>query len=414
MKLFNALVWGGVVLLMSVRAFSQEAVTLSPADNAVIGWGRSTPGIQITAALQSEKQPTLKPRQFMTAILKDEKGKLVDRVSLYDDGSHSDQKEDDGIFTAVYYPSAPGSLFLQARAQWQDGARSREAWSQDSEFKVEYVPYPHIVYPEPGGQVGMSAKLRARLLLNGKPYEEEDSSLKAKAWTVASGNAGGEVQSAETVARRGSLLETPIQFSERGDHTVHVTVTVERGGMILQSEPASSEVDVAMPPTTLLWLGMALIIAYFIPQKPGVSLYTHELEARDADTGQMTTKIEVKPNVLENVKHTIGGEGANTKIEGLDSVLCSLISKPGVKSLTVQAEGGKTLEINSTRQSSATLKEKGEKFKIGNYEFELKEAASRRHEFSRFHPTPLKIVLAVAGIASLVIGYWQYTQFFQK
>lgn len=399
---------------MSVRAFSQEAVTLSPADNAVIGWGRSTPAIQITAALQSDKQPALQPRQYMTAILKDGKGKLVDRVSLYDDGSHSDQKAGDGIFTAVYYPSAPGNFLLQARAQWQDGGRSREAWSKDSEFKVEYVPYPHIVYPEPGGQVGMSAKLRARLLLNGKPYEEEDSSLKAKAWTVASGNAGGEVQSADTVTRRGSLLETPIQFSERGKHTVQVTITVNRGGMTLQSEPATCEVDVATPPMNLLWLGVALLIVYLIPQKPGVSLYTHKLEVRDRDTGRWTS-IEVKPDALEIVKHTIGGEGADSVIEGLSSALCSLISKPGVKSLTVQAEGGKTIEINSTKQSSATLKSKGDRCAIGSYEFELKDSIpTKRHKFSRLHPTPLKIALAAAGVISLVVGYWQYTQFFQK
>jgi hypothetical protein len=411
------LVFGVLVLATSYGAWSQEVETLSPAPGDVIGWGHAAPTIQIQAVLKQNRQPTLKPRQFMTANIKDRHGKLVDRVALYDDGTHTDLRTGDGTFTAIYYPLAPGEYLIQIRVQWQEGAKSKEAWAKDTPFYLEYVPYAHIVYPEPGGQTGLSTTLRARLLLNGEPYEKDEPTLKTEVRIVSLDEKVNEILLPEGAERRGTLLVAPLSFPSRGTYEVRLYVSTDRRDVTLHADPAACQVKVASPPTTLLWIGGALILGYLIlPPKKAVPLYTHKITIKDTNSGRTITNFEVKPNKLEKVSCSVGGQNCNQTIDEVNGTLCVLDSMPGEKSLTVNKGDSGSLMNKSNLQISSVIKpDKDMAFRVGEYEFYYISAeATGRHTFLRFLPTPGKVISGILGIAALAYGWYQYSQFFQQ
>lgn len=395
----------------------QQVETLSPEPGAVIGWGHSAPAIQIQAVLKQKGQSTLKPRQFMTANIKDRNGKLVDRVALYDDGTHTDSRTDDGTFTAIYYPPAPGEYLIQVRAQWQEGVKSKEAWTKDSPFYVEYVPYAHIVYPEPGGQVGLNTSLRARLLLNGEPYDGEEPALKTEVRIVSLNEKTNEILLPKGAQRRGTLLVAPLSFPARGVYEARLYVSTNRKGITLHTEPAVCQVKVASPPTLWLWIGGALILGYLLlPPQKAVPLYTHQFTVRDAISGQTVTTFKIMPDKLNEVRCSVGGEGSNQVINGATGTLCELTAKPGEKLIHVKPGDSGGLMGPNNEVISGPIKPDGKMtFRVGDYKFYFDKAeATGRYTYSRLLPTPGKVVSGILGIVALAYGWHQYSQFFQQ
>lgn len=408
---------GLLIVSAACPVWGQEVETLSPETGTVIGWGHSSPVVQIQAVLKQGGQPMLKPRQFMTANIKDRSGKLVDRVALYDDGTHTDPRPGDGTFTAIYYPPVPGEYLIQVRAQWQEGVKPKEAWAKDSPFYVEYVPYAHVVYPEPGGQVGLNTSLRARLLLNGEPYEKDEPSLKTEVRIVSLDEKGNEILLPEGAERRGTLLVSPLAFPSRGTYEVRLYVSTDRRGVTLHVDPAVCQVKVASPPTLWLWIGGFLILGYLLlPPKKAIPLYTHQFTVRDSNTGQTALRFQIKPNRVETVTCSIGGDECHEVIPGVNGRLCELSAVPGQKSILAKPGGlGSLMSENKTIVIGAIVPGSKMAFRAGDYEFYYEKAdATSRHTYSRWLPTPGKVITGLLGLVALAYGWHQYSQFFQQ
>lgn len=132
----------------------------------MLAWSRVRPDVRIEVRI-----PLLLPEQrpFVTANIYDPAGRVVDRVSLYDDGSHGNSQPGDGIFSGTYAPQATGDYVLKARLQWTEPNTgvARERWTQPRSFVVEQVPYPRITASTPGQRVGNRVKLNVRMLAGG-------------------------------------------------------------------------------------------------------------------------------------------------------------------------------------------------------------------------------------------------------
>jgi hypothetical protein len=404
----------------------------SPLPDAVLGWGQDAPTVRIEATLQDQGMGQQPPRLFLTANVM-EGARIVDGVRLYDDGSHGDAQPGDGAFTATYRAPKPGSYAIRVRGTWAAGAGqgAGEGWSQTVPFHVEQIPYPHIVYPEPGGKVGRQAELRARLLLASQPFTQKDPTLKAEAWTGSGvgSEAGGNRHEAR---RNGSLLTAPLSFTGLGKRQVGIAVSVERRGVRLEALADPITVDVAQPPVWALIAAAALFLAYLLlPPKAPVNLYEHRLvirkkrprgarmpaEREGADPAAAQTAVDavIKPEGLEPVRKVIGGSGAGVDVPNAPGRLCTVTAEPGKKALIVRAGEYGNLAVPDGEKASATIRP-GTTFEVGGYEFDYGEPHRQEtRRFPRWLPnTRAKVMTLVLTVAMLGLGIWQYSQFFKQ
>lgn len=288
----------GVSSLWSQESF--QVVITKPVQDELFGWAQSPPSVTIQASLQRdsetvtpEKEETFK-RLFLTAqiFVND---RLVDTVPLWDDGTHGDEKAKDGIFTSQYRPNLAGEFKVRVRAQAdlvQEGKTAvKEFWSPFVSFQVIAIPYPHIVFPEPGMKIGTKTRIRARLLLQGKPFEERDESLRARVVAKLSGQA--LVQT--TLKRSGSLLIGSLNLPKIGTYQVVVSVSVVRQGKKLSAESEPVEIQASRPPLLLLIVTALLFVIYLLlPPKEPPLRYRHRVRV-----GQ--TEVELNPGEERNV-----------------------------------------------------------------------------------------------------------------
>ncbi|GBC99911.1 hypothetical protein HRbin17_02443 [bacterium HR17] len=280
-----------LAFLLSV-AFAQEVwqvVVIQPKQGDLFGWAQDAPYITIQAALQRDSEfispNDIVKRLFLTAQVFSG-DQLLDNVPLWDDGTHGDDKARDGIFTSTYRPSQTGEFRLRVRAQ-ADLVRNgkivtKEFWSNFVPIQVVPIPYPHLVFPEPGSKTKTTVNVRARLLMQNQPFGESDETLQAKIVAQMEGKGIAEAP----LRRRGSVLTGQISLPKRGDYRLLIAVTVTRQGKTLQaqSEPVSIQA-VRMP---ILWFIVGcffLVIYLLLPPKEPPLRYRHRVWIDGASIG---------------------------------------------------------------------------------------------------------------------------------
>jgi hypothetical protein len=175
-----------VLLLVSpLKAQEWKVQITSPLPNSIFGWAQNAPEISLKGEfLRGEEKIVPKQSEVARLFLTGQVfsgGKLIDTVPMWDDGTHGDEKGEDGTYTTLYRPPKVGEYQVRVRAQ-ADIVRegkvfTREFWSDFVAFKVVPVPYARITQPEPGSEVRGKTAVRARLLLLDKPFDEPDETL---------------------------------------------------------------------------------------------------------------------------------------------------------------------------------------------------------------------------------------------
>lgn len=417
---FGRWMWGTVVfpLFMCGSGLTQppnlELRLHTPRDGEVLGWGRETPTLVIQASVEEGGKPLADSHLFHTAVVLSN-GQLIDRVSLYDDGSHGDTRAGDGIYTTLYRPPKPQAYSVRVRAKKVRTVDGRlpmwEQWSSPVTFYVEPIPYPHIVSPEPGSRVGRSILLRARLLQADQPFTQDDPSLKCEVvWTDERG-VQRRVDSSK-VRRQRSEITCPIEFEHLGMHRVQVIVQVSRRGQVVSADSVPITIEVAKPPITWLVVGAFMFVfAFLLPAKPAVLLYTPTLEVQADYLSRKT--FTITPSAKGEVRRTVGASGCDIVVEGAEGKLCTLTVAPGSEQLTVEAGEGKAVRRGTDVQTRMQVK-RGESFSVGGFQFRYADVRPTIHPFPRWHPTPWKVLAWALSVASLAVGLWQYMAFFQE
>ena len=271
-----------VLLLVSpLKAQEWKVQITSPLPNSVFGWAQNAPEISLKGEfLKGEEKIIPKQSEVARLFLTGQVfsgGKLIDTVPMWDDGTHGDEKGEDGTYTTLYRPPKVGEYQVRVRAQ-ADIVRegkvfTREFWSDFVAFKVVPVPYARITQPETGSEIKGKTTFRARLLVLEKPFEERDETLRASVKVEGEG-----WRKELPLNRKGSLLTANINFPKRGTYRLVVMVRVQRDGKILNSE--SEIVEVRVTKLGYFWLAAAaflFLIFLALPPKEPPLRYRHHL-----------------------------------------------------------------------------------------------------------------------------------------
>jgi hypothetical protein len=271
-----------VLLLVSpLKAQEWKVQITSPLPNSIFGWAQNATEISLKGEfLKGEEKIVPKQSEVARLFLTGQVfsgGKLIDTVPMWDDGTHGDEKGEDGTYTTLYRPPKVGEYQVRVRAQ-ADIVRegkvfTREFWSDFVAFKVVPVPYARITQPETGSEIKGKTTFRARLLVLEKPFEERDETLKASVKVEGEG-----WRKELPLNRKGSLLMANINFPKRGTYQLVVMVRVQRDGKTLNSE--SEIVEVRVTKLGYFWLAAAaflFLIFLALPPKEPPLRYRHHL-----------------------------------------------------------------------------------------------------------------------------------------
>jgi hypothetical protein len=253
----------------------------APSARSLHSWAQDAPTIRLQAALQRAGVTVISgqgetAQLFLTAQVY-ENGALVDRVTMWDDGTHGDAQAGDGTYTALYRPPRPANYRVRIRAQVErqrEGKPTkREFWSDFVPFEAVVIPYARLTQPEPGSAIPARTTARARLLLGESPYLGQNPTLTALL------RIEGEGWQQEVPMRRSeSLLTASVELPKRGAYRLTTIVRVQRNGHTLQSQ--SEVVQVEAVTLSYFWLyvaiGLALVYLLLPPRQPPLR-YRHTL-----------------------------------------------------------------------------------------------------------------------------------------
>ena len=367
-----------------------RVVVHAPSAQSLHSWAQDAPTIQLQAALQRAGETVISGRGetaqlFLTAQVY-ENGALVDRVTMWDDGTHGDAQAGDGTYTALYRPPRPANYRVRIRAQVErqrEGKPTkREFWSDFVPFEAVVIPYARLTQPEPGSTIPARTTARARLLLGESPYLGQDPTLTALL------RIEGEGWQQEVPMRRSeSLLTASVELPKRGAYRLTTIVRVQRNGHTLQSQ--SEVVQVEAVTLSYFWLyvaiGLALVYLLLPPRQPPLR-YRHTLRLAN-----QTHRLEPGQTL------TVGG----LELRASDAEP-KVVARVAAGSTIALRKAGETL-----RQTELALKE-GEQC--------LADAETLRYEraepiranaplWSRLTPaTPLRAITLLGALGAL--GYW--------
>ena len=383
----------GAALLGTLAVCSAQewrVVVHAPSAQSLHSWAQDAPTIQLQAALQRAGETVISGRGetaqlFLTAQVY-ENGALVDRVTMWDDGTHGDAQAGDGTYTALYRPPRPANYRVRIRAQVErqrEGKPTkREFWSDFVPFEAVVIPYARLTQPEPGSTIPARTTARARLLLGESPYLGQDPTLTALL------RIEGEGWQQEVPMRRSeSLLTASVELPKRGAYRLTTIVRVQRNGHTLQSQ--SEVVQVEAVTLSYFWLyvaiGLALVYLLLPPRQPPLR-YRHTLRLAN-----QTHRLEPGQTL------TVGG----LELRASDAEP-KVVARVAAGSTIALRKAGETL-----RQTELALKE-GEQC--------LADAETLRYEraepiranaplWSRLTPaTPLRAITLLGALGAL--GYW--------
>jgi hypothetical protein len=371
----------------------------APSARSLHSWAQDAPTIQLQAALQRAGETVISGRGetaqlFLTAQVY-ENGALVDRVTMWDDGTHGDVQAGDGAYTALYRPPRPANYRVRIRAQVElqreGNAARREFWSDFVPFEAVVIPYARLTQPEPGGTIPARTTARARLLLGESPYLGQDPTLTALL-RIEGDNWRQEVP----MRRSESLLTASVELPKRGAYRLTAIVRVVRNGQALQSQSEVVQVEATTLSYFWLYVAIGLTLVYLLlPMRQPPLRYRHTLRLAN-----QTHRLEPGQTL------TVGG----LELRASDAEP-KVVARVAAGSTIALRKAGETL-----RQTELALKE-GEQC--------LADAETLRYEraepiranaplWSRLTPaTPLRAITLLGALCALV--YWlrllqQFTQ----
>jgi hypothetical protein len=383
-----------VLLVSPLKAQEWKVQITSPLPNSVFGWAQNAPEISLKGEfLKGEEKIVPKQSEVARLFLTGQVfsgGKLIDTVPMWDDGTHGDEKGEDGTYTTLYRPPKVGEYQVRVRAQ-ADIVRegkvfTREFWSDFVAFKVVPVPYARITQPEPGSEVRGKTAVRARLLLLDKPFDEPDETLQATLLVT------GEGQKQQIPLRRkGSLLTSSVAFSKRGTYRLQVSVAVRRDGQSLQTQSEVTEIQVTMLTYTWLIIAIFLAIVFLLlpPREPPLR-YRHRVRFG----GQVH---ELEPGERKSLPEA------------------ELVAEAEKREIRVRSTKGAQIRKGGGLPQQEVWLREGERCRVGEAELHYERAeplrATRRWWHRLLPNTVFRLPFFLCALGAFAYWLWQWWQF---
>ncbi|GIV08844.1 MAG: hypothetical protein KatS3mg019_0935 [Fimbriimonadales bacterium] len=286
---------------------SVEPVMPQPAQ--IFGWGRQAPSVRLEARAVSS-QPA--QRVFVSAIILDAQGKTIDRVPLYDDGTHGDSQAGDLSFTELYTPRTEGIFQVRFKAEWERNNQRVARFSEARPFEVVRAPYARFRNKLTSERPAVGATVDSPVVLlvgNDEHYKGSLESITIRATSAPTGSA--------EIPRR--LTHQPIiryRFESPGEYHLTVQAVMTYKGQHIATEPDQFAVVYNSP--SVWWCGagvVLLLLGLFLPGKRE-PVYEHKFVLRNPVNGtQQTvylssqdTEISLEDEAL-TVKYLRGSKG---------------------------------------------------------------------------------------------------------
>ncbi|MDM7460186.1 MAG: hypothetical protein P3X24_000815 [bacterium] len=255
---------------------------ISPRPAQIFGWGRQSPAVRLEARAVLSAPAN---RVFISAIISDAKGTVIDRVPLYDDGTHGDTQAADLLFTEIYTPRREGVFQVRFKIEWERDGQRRTRFSEPRAFEVVRVPYARFVskLAQERLSVGSVVDTQVALLVgNDDPYR---GSLDAVTLRVASYPAS-VAEPPKTLTTRPTVR---YQFDQPGEYQLSVQALTTYKGQQIATEPDT--LTVVYNCASLMWLvwGIAAMLAGLLLPSKKTPVYEHEFVEEDRQYGTRRT-----------------------------------------------------------------------------------------------------------------------------
>ncbi|OYT75602.1 MAG: hypothetical protein CFK49_02195 [Armatimonadetes bacterium JP3_11] len=380
-----------MVCVGGCRGDTVEIVAPQPAQ--IFGWGRQAPSVRLEARAVSS-QPA--QRVFLSAIITDAQGKTVDRVPLYDDGTHSDSHAGDLSFTALYTPRTEGIFQVRFKAEWERNSQRVARFSEARSFEVVRAPYARFVdkLAEERPSVGASVSMSVALLTgNDEPYKGSLESITLQ----ASSNPNGSVEIPQSLTSQPKIR---YQFAHPGEYRLTVQAVMNYKGQQIVTEPDTMTVIYNTPPWWLWGLGFLLLVVGILINGKHIPVYEHEFSEQDPNTG------------IQNTLHLWASE---PRLE-LENGQVVLEYVPG--SRQVKLAQGKLSTMGEEPVERGVLLNEGERYRTPSGKIlQFRETIERGAQpvTSRWVPNTFpKILTVLAGILLIVYYFYLKNQIAQS
>lgn len=312
---------------------------LSPKANQIYGWGRQAPTVRLEARAVGS-QPA--ERVFVSAIIADAQGETIDRVALYDDGTHGDAQAGDLLFTELYTPRFEGILQVRFKAEWERGGERLSRFSKPYSFEVVRAPYARFVnkLAEERPSVGSAANAEVVLLMGDEQrYNGSLENISIQASCTPSGNT-------EVPEKLAPQTTVRYLFEKPGEYQLRVQAVTTYKGQQITTEPDTLTV-VYNTPSPWWWIGGVglLLLGLFVLPGKRVPVYEHEFQLVNSTYGTRNT-------------HFLDAREKQLEIENGSIVLEYVPGSPQVK----LAQGTLTSPSGETLKEGALLNE-GEQYR---------------------------------------------------
>jgi hypothetical protein len=390
-----------VAALLVAKAGASPIEVLAPPPEAIYGWGRQAPTIRLEVRARPAEPAE---RVFITAIIANARGELIQRVSLRDDGKYGDAAANDRVFTGAFTPTTAESHQLRFKMEWERNGSPARAYSPFQAFEVVRAPYARFLHKldqdEP--RVGATTRQPVALLIGDSEARYtgalDNLTLQARAEPAAT------VELPKSLVPQSSIL---YRFQKPGKYTLYVNAMLTYKGQRIATEPDQMTVVYSHP--SFWWLfgaGIAFTLAVLLPSKR-IPLYIHDLQATDSKLG---TRYSVEVRGEDTA--SIGPPDADHPLPNYTGSAVVLQARAGEARVRL-LEGSLEPAFGAGEPINAgdTLTP-GEKYRLSNgVVLEYIEAYENgaRHT-KRFLPnTPPKAIVLFVGFA--LVAYYLYQSY---
>jgi hypothetical protein len=341
---------------------------------------------------------------FITAIIANARGELIQRVSLRDDGKYGDAAANDRVFTGAFTPTTAESHQLRFKMEWERNGSPARAYSPFQAFEVVRAPYARFLHKldqdEP--RVGATTRQPVALLIGDSEARYtgalDNLTLQARAEPAAT------VELPKSLVPQSSIL---YRFQKPGKYTLYVNAMLTYKGQRIATEADSMTVHYARPNIGWFIGGVfALLLAFLLPGKR-IPLYTHEMQAINPKLG---TRCSVEVSGEQPVR--IGSRDADHPLPGYTGdaiVLQAHAGEPQVR--LIEGDLTPALGFGDPLNPGDALTP-GEKYRLSNgviLEYIEAYENGARHT-KRFLPnTPPKMIALFVGVT--LVAYYAYQHY---
>ncbi|MCW5932734.1 MAG: hypothetical protein KIT45_00350 [Fimbriimonadia bacterium] len=371
---------------------------LEPKAGETVGWGAKRPDVRFDAVANLSQQVD---RVFITAVLTNMMTGAIDRVPLFDDGTHGDTNANDRSFTNTFTVKDAGDFQLHFKMEWDINGKRSTKHSAKQMLHIVLMPYVQILGKRPGVVPSVSSSHAVDVAVltgpHGEPLNPVPKDFRLKVWS----NPAEKAVNIPTVIEAENKVV--LHFENPGEHEIFIQGEMLQGGIWVPSETDTLKVQFNQPSRWWWVFGVLLALSYvFFPGKP-LKAFKIVVDNKESKTIKKNETICIFNKNNDCTHHIVTVKLDKEVILQVDKKgklsLKEGVLKKMVTPTPVELKKNDELNVNTKYRlnngSTLSIEEPGNDFK---------------EQTSRFFPnTGIKIVFLLMG--ACLAGYYVFSRY---